>query len=60
MEEQIVGVDFHDHEGLILIESRRRVVGRCQVTLAQLATRARDEVVNAILWLESLVDVVMP
>ena len=54
-----VADDLGRQERLILIESRCGRVGLLQVSLAQLPARAGDEVIDAALWLQPFVDVVM-
>ena len=59
-EEHVVVKHLNQHEALILVEVGRRVLVGAHVALSQLAGRARDEVVDTFLRLDSLVDVIVP
>lgn len=56
----LVPGNLHQHEGLILIESRSRDLGRLDAAPPQLPARSFDEIGDALLWLGSLVDVLVP
>src|SRR5262249_52430339 len=59
LKEQIVAGDLHERERLILVEVRRRHRRWTNVAPAQLAARAVDEVRDASLRLDALIDVVV-
>src|SRR5215213_7806343 len=60
LEVHLVAGDFEDHERHVLVE-RLRGQGRVvvHVAVAQLAARARDEIVDAFLRLDALVEVLV-
>src|SRR5205085_5503000 len=59
LEEQLVAVDFDEHERLVPIEVGGSHRGRPHVARAELAARPGDEVGDPLLRLEALVDVVV-
>ena len=57
--EHLVAGDLHQHERLVLIEAGGGHRRRLQVALAQLPARALDEIGDALLRLDPLVDVLV-
>ena len=56
---QFVDVDFDQHERLILVEGHRGHLRPYQISLAQLAARAGNEVGDAVLRFDALVQMVV-
>src|SRR4029453_10869289 len=57
---KFIAVDFDQHEVQVLIESLGCQAGDGNVRLAHFARSARDEVLDPVLWLEPLVEVLVP
>src|SRR6185503_13680672 len=60
LEEELVASHFDQHEGVVLVEIGGRQARGVRVAPPQLAARAGDEVGDALLRLDALVDVVVP